>query len=409
MHLLQLIVVLSAVLWWSYVRRRPAAWWMPLLVFEIAALMVKEDGVMLVPVIIALHVLRRYLVEPDLPYPPLSFAALAVVAGACVLLLRNHALQGIGGYQVPTLDAAWLNYRRGIDSVFRLLPATRPWQPAASWFVTLLPLVAALGWKVVSRPIRFGLAAGVVFAALFNLPFVFVVKVQQLHLVAAGASMLLASAFAATWQMARFRWLQMVWTCAAIAGVALLATVARDITRDFEPFGRIILATDDLVTGWAAVPDELRAFVRAKKAPGAASRLSPNPADALDSVSFGFHGWEGGGGVPRFRWMSAGRSEIHVRASARRVTIPLRCEVGAVGGRARARIEVDGRTLDDVEFDSGGWRTSELALLPAWVSPLRRMHRIVIHVDRTWVPARRNPRSRDARTLGLQVGEIALR
>jgi hypothetical protein len=364
---------------------------------------------MLVPVIVALHVLRRRLVEPDLPYPPAAFLVPAVALGAGLLLLRHDALGGIGGYQVPTAGMAWLHYRRGLESVLRLLPATRPWQPAASWFVTLLPIAALLGWRAISRPVRFGLVAGLVFAGLFNLPFVFVVKVQQLHLVAAGASLILTGALAATWQMARTGWLRPLWGVAAAAGLALLATVARDITRDFEPFGPIILATDDLVTGWAAVPAELRAFLDAKREPGAASRLSANPADALDVVSFGFHGVEGGGSVPRFRWMSADRAEIHVRASARRVTIPLRCETRAVGGTARARIEVDGRILDEVEFDSGDWRSSELALLPSTVSPLRRMHRIVLSVDRTWVPARVSPGSRDERVLGLQVGEVAVR
>jgi hypothetical protein len=49
MHLLELLTVMSALCWWFAVRRRSAVWWVPLLAFEVAALLIKEDGVMLSP------------------------------------------------------------------------------------------------------------------------------------------------------------------------------------------------------------------------------------------------------------------------------------------------------------------------------------------------------------------------
>lgn len=55
------------------------------MLFQVVALMVKEDGVMLVPVILELHWGRRAIVERDLPQVPWQFVALAAIVGAALL------------------------------------------------------------------------------------------------------------------------------------------------------------------------------------------------------------------------------------------------------------------------------------------------------------------------------------
>ena len=408
MHLLQLLVVFAALHWWALVRARPAAWWMPLLAFEVAALMVKEDGVMLVPVILVLHALRRRIAEPDLPRAPLAFVLAAAGVGAAFLAFRSHALGGIGGYHLSTIGHAWQNYRRGLETVFALQPARRPWQLEASWFVALLPVVALAGWRWISPRVRFGIVAALAAGALFNLPFIFVVKVQQLHLVAAAAAALLASSTAGLWQIASSRWLRPLTVGLIAAGLLLLAAVARDITRDFDPFGRIVRTTDDVVREWAAVPEELRAYLGRKTLPGAALTLPANPADTLETVGFGLHGWEG---APphRYRWMSGPVAEIDVTATARRIVMPIRHEAGAFQEPAHLTVEVDGRTLDTIEMRTGDWHISDLTLRPADVPRLRRMHRVVLYLDHAWVPARIIEGSGDERTLGVQIGELEVR
>jgi hypothetical protein len=409
MHLLEMLIVLAALLWWTHVRTRDARWWMPLIGFEIAALLVKEDGIMLIPAIVVLHVLRRYLAEPDLRWPPSSFLLAAVAAAAALLEFRHSVLPESGGYRLPNLETAWLNLRTGFESVFRLIPARRPWQRQAGWFVTLLPLMAFVAWRRLPGAARFGLAAGLAIGALFMLPFIFVVKVQQLHLVGMGAALLLTSASVAVVRLADSRPYRATCVLVIGSGALVLAAVARDITRDFEPFGKIILATDDLVTGWAAVPPELREYLAEKKQPGAASRLSSNPAEALSAVAFGLHGWETGPDAIRFRWMASTQSEIYVRPSAQRVTLPLRHEIGGFREPARVEVELDGRIVDAVEFRTGEWRASTMMLGHARVSRLRKMHRIVLRIDRTWTPSVLDPRSSDHRQLGLQVGELQIR
>ena len=68
-----------------------------------------------------------------------------------------------------------------------------------------------------------------------------------------------------------------------VAGLASFVAVARDITRDFEPFGPIVLAHDDIVRTWSPVPPELRDYVARKREPDARNRVSSNPLDELSA------------------------------------------------------------------------------------------------------------------------------
>ena len=177
--------------------------------------------------------------------------------------------------------------------------------------------------------------------------------------------------------------------------------VARDITRDFEPFGPIVLAHDDLVRTWGPVPPELRDYLALKREPGAAGRVSSNPLDELSQVTFGVYGRETSPDGMGYMWMNSPRAEIHVRASARSVTIPLRHPIEAFREPTRARIDADGRLADDLALDharSGGCRRYPFA--PADVPRVSRMHRIRITIDHAWRPSEVIPGSTDERLLG---------
>ena len=77
MHLAQTLIVLAALVWWHAVRARSLVWWLPLLLFGVASFMVKEDGVMLLPAILAVHAITRRVAEPGLRPAPWAFAALS--------------------------------------------------------------------------------------------------------------------------------------------------------------------------------------------------------------------------------------------------------------------------------------------------------------------------------------------
>jgi hypothetical protein len=73
------------------------------------------------------------------------------------------------------------------------------------------------------------------------------------------------------------------------------------------------------------------------------------------------------------------------------------------------QVELDGRIVDEVEYRTGEWRASTVMLGQAHVSPLRKMHRLVLRIDHTWTAKVIDPRSPDTRPLGLQVGELQVR
>jgi hypothetical protein len=409
MHLLEAILVLLACCWWDAVRRRGVAWWIPLLPLAIAAFLVKEDGIMLLPCVVALHLVRRQLVERDLPRVPSTFIALAFVVIAGLLFIRSEALTGLTSRPVPSAARALHNYATGLYRVFCLAPADRPWQVAASWYVMGAPFTALILWRRTGAGARALLASGACMALLFDLPFVFVTKAEQLHLVALGAVIVLAASVIAILDAAGSRAARAAVFALATAGGAALAAVTLDVTRDFEPFGPIVLAHDDIVRGWAAVPSEVRDYLARKREPAAASRLPPNPARGLERITFGTYGKERAPDGVVYEWMSGRRTEILLAPAVQTVTIPLRHAIEVFRETAHATVEANGRLIDEIDLTTPDWRISRSAIPAAAVNRLGGMHRIVITIDRAWRPAEVIRGSADGRLLGLQVGEIVTR
>ena len=418
MHLLQILIVLTALVWWDAVRKRSFVWWTPLFLLAVVAFLVKEDGIMLLPAIVVLETLRRAIAGRRMA-PPISLAgaqvpvALSIALVLALVAWRSYVLGEMGGYGRPTAERAWFNLSRTLYGVYRLVPADREWQPTASWFATLLPVAAIAAWPWISRGARLGLLSGFAIAITFALPFIFAAKPEQVYLVAAGFALTLAAAAVAMLDLAaRSRWPQpsrFAAGAALAAGLAAFVLVARDITRDFEPFGPIVLAHDDIVRTWAVVPSELRDYLERKREPGAAQRLSSNPVDEVAQVTFGVHLRETSpDGVP-YSWMSGPRAEIHAAATARAITIPLRHAIEALREPTRVRIVADGRVLDEIAMTTPEWRFSAIALRPSAVPRFSRMHRLRVLIDHAWRPSEIIPGSTDGRVLGLQIGTAAIK
>ncbi len=408
MHLLESIAVLGGLIWWDVVRARGAVWWLPLLGFAVVTFLIKEDGIMLLPSIFVLHPLRRHIADERVPPIPRAFVATAVVVIVLLLGVREWALTSNASVRFPGTSAALGNYVHGLNGLLRLVPADRAWQLAASWFVSLVALSAFVRWRRQAREARLTMTSGIVIALLFNLPFVFITKAEQMHLVALGAVLLVAGACGGLLLAARgIARAGVAVTCAA--GLASLAAVAHDIARDFAPYGPVLLAHDEMVRGWAAVPTDLREYLVRKQSPGASQSLSPDPSRALDLVMFGVHEPERSPEGVAYRWMSGPRVEVLIREGVRRVTIPLRHAIEVFREPARVRITTDGQVVDEITLATSEWRMSTTAIVadraPAWT----RMHRLVITIDHAWRPMEVIPGSRDNRTLGLQIGEVVLR
>ncbi|MFL6280528.1 MAG: hypothetical protein ACJ731_10485 [Vicinamibacterales bacterium] len=408
MHLLESIVVLTALIWWHAVRARGIVWWLPLLGFAVVAFLIKEDGIMLLPSILVLHVICRRIDDEGVPPAPREFIAAAVSVAFLLIGIRTWALAQGASERRPAAALALRTYVHGLNGVLRLVPADRRWQLAASWFVSLASLTAVLAWRRLWRGARLAMIGGLVIALLFNMPFVLITKTEQMHLVALGIVVLLAGACAGLLQAAPGWIVRSGIALACAAGLACLGAVSRDITRDFDPYGSIVLAHDDIVRGWAAVPADLREYLARKRLPGAPHSLSPDPSEALDSVTFGVHEWERSREGVRYRWMSSTRAEILIAQRVRTVTIPLRHAIEVFREPARVTITSDGRLVDDMILNTSDWRAARIAILPG-VRPLSRMHRLVVAIDHAWRPADMIAGSQDGRTLGLQVGEVVVR
>ena len=407
MHLTETLTVLAALCWWHLVRARSFVWWLPLLLLGAAAFAIKEDGIMLFPMILATHELNRRMREPHLPHVHPGFVAATVGVIAALLFIRTSALEGIGGYGRPSLERAWRNYAGGLSGTLRLTPADRPWQPLASGFATSLPIVAMFLWTRARSGGRTLLVVGFVMALLFNLPFVFVSKAEQMHLVATGAVLVLAGGAAMVLDALTNTWMRRVAIAGMLVGIAACGAVAFDITRDFEPFGARVLATDNIVRDWPHVPAQIKEYLARKQEPNASGRISTNPIDELAYVVYGAHSMESAPDGTRYQWMSGPVADLLVFRPGRTLIVPLRHDRGAFREPAIATIVVGRRTADEIRFENSDWRRSTI-VLPDTGSP-RRPARIRISIDHAWVPSRVIPGSTDSRTLGLQIGELTLR
>jgi len=409
MHLVECLVVLLALAWWDAVHRRSLVWWVPLLGFAAIAFLIKEDGIMLLPAIVIVHMIRRWFSDRTLPYPPVAFLVAAAVLIGALVGIRSWALAGVAPVKRPPPAVAFNNYVRGLYGLFRLVPADRPWQLAASWFVTLAPLAAVVFWRRSAKGARLAMVSGLAVAMLFDLPFIFITKAEQLHFVALGAAIFLAGACSVVMTGLPARTARSAFGVIAAAGLMSLALVSRDIAKDFEPYGPVVLAHDEIVRTWAAVPLDLRDYLARKREPGAKGSLSADPSSALDVVVFGRHAPERTPDGVAYHWMAGSEAQIFVTRRARTITIPLRHAIEVFREPAHVRIVADGRVADDLDLTTSAWRVSQTALRASDASPLHRMHRMVITIDHAWRPMDVIPGSQDGRTLGLQIGVIGLR
>jgi hypothetical protein len=407
MHGIETIAVLCGLTWWHAVRRRPLVWWIPLLALGPAAFLIKEDGIMLLPAVVVIHTLTRWIDPDDTPRIPAWFLGVAIALPAALFLVRREFLHGLGGYHQPTVAAAWSNLTRGLIGVFSLTPADRPWQPLASWLATLLLAAGLLLWRRAGTGTRRLFITGACIAVLFDLPFLFVVKAEQLHLVALGAVLVLTASIMAVADALRGRGLARIVPALAAVTLGSFGLVARDIAHDFDPFGPVVLAHDNIVKDWAAVPPELRDYLIRKR--DGDSRVPANPAEAVPVVAFNMHLPEMSRAGVRYRWVSSPSTDVEISPAARDVTIPLRHEIGAFREPAHVSIYADGRRVDDLTLRDDDWHMSRFAVRPSDVSRLRRMHRVYVNLDRVWRPQALIPGSQDTRTLGVQMGEIQIR
>jgi hypothetical protein len=398
MHMLASLTVLIALLCWQRARTGPASAWWPLLVLQIIAAGIKEDTLMLAPLLLVLTVLRRLLMR-DVPWPawPIAVAAFAVPVG--LFGLRYEVLGRIGGYgALPPFPRAFDNVTNGLLAILRVVPAKRPWQLTAS-IVSQTILVAGILASAFRRRQGYVLALGLIVAVSFDLPFAFVSKAEQYHLVALGAVLALTGGISAILELIPAAVPQAALT--AVAGLACVSfvPVAQSIVSDFKPCSSITLNTDRLASDWGVVPPEMREWLATKPAACRTGLLVPLP-DALTTSTWAY-GFERDGRGDPFQWTS---DHAVIGVNPRVTELSLRLRAPTATPDHPVTITVRGSQSDGVTIITNpGWHSATLQPLPGHLDWLRRMRWIDLEVSPVFVPSKIDPASRDSRPLGLQL------
>jgi hypothetical protein len=394
MHLLQALVFVSALSWWYFVRRKPAIWWIPLLALGLLAFLIKEDGVLLLPVIVIAHELHRRLVDRQTPAMPTPVLLAVPMLIAALVSWRYYALGGWGGTRTPPqdLDAIWANLAKGPTQVLFLRPALYPVTQIQAWTAIVILPLGALAAFLRHRSIAFLWCLGIAIVILFDLPFALLTKREQFYLISIGAVTALSASLAALTLVAR-PWFKPIIVAAGLVFVSAMHFTSRGAIELFAPRHPATLATDAIVEEWVAVPPEIRTWIKAKREGRAVTRLSAD----LPTIVYGAYSPEQDRAGREFRWTS---DRVRVYCQPRVSTLkfvlrPLQIE------RPRrpfiVSVVLEGRTVETLVLDDERERAvvvSTSTFTPASTSSLavRRMQAVEIHIDHTWSPGPQDPR-----------------
>ena len=465
MHLAQSMVVLSALLVWQTVRERRPLWWTPLAALAAVAFLIKEDGIMLLPTLGALTVIRAWIQGQRLPEGWRSLTIGGVAMVGALIAFRFSRIGQLGGYGVPNAEQAVTNLWRGVRSVLLLWPTARVWQGVAAGVAMVIitgalaagfrpwrerrlvvaagvlvlgalalqippalgpmpAVISPIAWPpiagaVATAALVIGLAcalmrtdrrslwfisAGVAMLLSFNLPFFLVSKREQFHLLCLGSVVALAGCaqgIAGSWSTSRAR--------PVVAGLLAAASlplgfVARQHAGTFLPCAPSVLHEDVSGRGWWMVPEALRGWIDARVEACRSGSEPPRMVD-LPLVMWGVH---------EERRLASGEA-VHVTADRVVMLTPLQTRVVAVAVRredatrdrpVRVAIRHGWRT-NDLTLDSSEWHYATISLTPSLLARTRRSHRVDVEVLDWFVPAVRDPLSTDLRRFGVELRVIS--
>jgi len=467
MHLLESLCVLGAIYFWQGVRTAPIYRQWPLVAFATIAFLVKEDAIMLLPVLAVLSA-RYWWLAGNWSLKRVGWLVLAAVTIAAALFgWRAFRLGTLGGYGRPDLTSAQLNWWRGPVTALLLWPTRRWWQAVAAtiaivpllvasvWALRRRHVVVVVGWAVavavlgvaiqyyyLPQPVPYptltieGVASGVVVAVIliglglavarrdsssvhlagtglivmlgFNLPFVLVSKREQYHLISFGAVLILAAAVEAILKGVEVAARRTFVSLSALAVIAVpLGLLARQNAADFAPCSRQVLTIDSGVASWWVVPSALSDWSQKRAAACVEHRAPPDPTSIPWVVWGELDSPQLPSAQPNTRWL-ADESVFLVNSDIDSLSLGLRRPVDLNIGPTRIRF----RTSADeniVNLEPGDWKYVTVRFRRDWLLFFRRAHRLSVTVDSWFVPAVVDFRSSDLRRFGAEFQVLDLR
>jgi hypothetical protein len=459
MHLTVSVLVLVSLLIWQSIRDRPLRWWTVLLPTCVAAFLVKEDALMLLPVLVVLTSARVWLLRPAGQKLSWVLIACSMLVVTALIGFRQHRFGRLGGYGLPGIDQASANFWKGLDGALLLWPTRTPWQGVACvipisavlialtiWRRRVNGLLLAAGVTVVALssiklpslflPISYplitsqGLASGMVLSALmlglgvaiaverrvalfilctglvlaigFDLPFALVSKREQYHLLGLGAVVMLTGvcdAFAAATSKRRLA------VAIAILATVPLAVLARAQAATFLPCADTVLQVEEEPSHWWIVPTELKMWLERKRQICNEGGSPPSVAD-LPRVSWGLYVPERGPGGETYRWTS---DHVVLLVGREASSLALAFRIPSASVTSPVTVEVRGSAQPiTVRLESGEWQYLTVRWTSSLLTAMRAAHRLDIDVRPWFVPAVLDPKSTDLRRRGVQMRLIDL-
>lgn len=263
-HLAALLSVLAAMRVWQRARSGGASDWLAVLACLTAGVLVKEDVVMIAPVLVAWQWIRARVLG-DVPRPGAAIVATVLVWMGAYASIRSIALGALGGYPPPVPARAALNLFEAWLYTFgyQLTPTTK-----LAGVITGAGVVAVAGLAWMARheakPVLrllcvYGLSLGIA----VGLPLLMIVGHSRVHLMVLATSITAAAALAMVLDARRTRQLlrsRAGVVCAAIWLVAV-GTANWRHTNTYAPCRPESLARDREVLTWSLIDPDTRALI----------------------------------------------------------------------------------------------------------------------------------------------------
>jgi hypothetical protein len=246
------------------------------------------------------------------------------------------------------------------------------------------------------------LFAGAIGAALVNLPFVFITKADQYHLIASFSVVSITAALLLIAWSVRRRWWRAITGAVSTAGLLALGAAAYHRGTLYTPYTPWTLGHDEIVTGWAPVPIEIRDWLRE----GVRERRQPavGPLSRLPAIVFGAFDFEEGPGGQKIRWIGE-RTIILPGPDVDAVDVPLLALTPLPAARFQAAVDSPSHRVAAITLMDGESATVRVPLRESRVFfPLSR--RITVTVTPTWRPCDVVKGSTDSRALTVRLGEL---
>ncbi len=365
MHLVESVLVLSALLAWQTVRDRALVWWSVLVPIAVAGFLVKEDAVLLLPVIVLLTALR------DALWGERRWRRWSVLAGSVALLLValvlfRHAQLGrwFGGYGRPTLVEAIRHVLKGPATAFLFWPPLSVWAMVGACLSTGATLIG-LGVAVARRD-RHALliiGAGLIIAFGFNLPYALVSRPEQYHLLGLGTVVVLTGAAMAADAVARSHRLARL---AAVVLTVPFLVLARAQAADFQPCSERARFFNREASRWWIVPTEITDWA-AQKDQACQTGASMSPLLDLPVITWGL-------------FPDEAPCVLLVRRDASSLSFAVRRRDASPAAPVSVHVRGGVQPIT-VVLDSDDWRTVTVPLSPGLLTTLRQSHRIDIDVN----------------------------